>query len=331
MVVRRIVACSDATSRNVVMDMRPQQVKQWVMRQVGLSEKLAHAFVQHDIDHVALMELNLRDLEEMRIESMSMRHRILFEIKALKESVFGKGDADRNMSEYNLHHSLRHTDLLHETATELLRTITETAGAMKSSHRAWMRESGLGAVELYPCETDASEGERRARREAVTRSLAAVLDVNLSQLPVSLGLNELEPSSNSLSLDDVYAEEDDGPLVCLTASVSEVAEILAARRDTMDEEVLDALSSPLTSGTVQCNVCFEDVDVKDMVSLRRCTHQFCRSCLKKFFDLKIQEGDQLQCPGTMCGEVHPQDVQDIVSESNYMLYLQRQDLGFAGP
>ena len=111
-------------------------------------------------------------------------------------------------------------------------------------------------VELYPCETDASEGERRARREAATRSLAAVLDVNLSQLPVSLGLNELEPSSNSLSLDDVYAEEDDGPLVCLTASVSEVAEILAARRDTMDEEVLDALSSPLTSGTVQCNVRF---------------------------------------------------------------------------
>ena len=59
---------------------------------------------------------------------MSMRHRILFEIKALKESVFGKGDADRNMSEYNLHHSLRHTDLLHETATELLRTYGGSVG-----------------------------------------------------------------------------------------------------------------------------------------------------------------------------------------------------------
>jgi hypothetical protein len=60
---------------------------------------------------------------------------------------------------------------------------------------------------------------------------------------------------------------------------------------TLQGAVSGYLGLARTVRTALCQICFDNVPVADTVQLTACSHQYCRSCLKRYLELKITEGN----------------------------------------
>eukprot|EP01094_Clydonella_sp_ATCC50884_P027547 TRINITY_DN7972_c0_g1_i1.p1 TRINITY_DN7972_c0_g1~~TRINITY_DN7972_c0_g1_i1.p1 ORF type:complete len:227 (+),score=48.72 TRINITY_DN7972_c0_g1_i1:472-1152(+) len=220
----------------------------------------------------------------------------------------------------NMHPSLQHTERLLASANDMLQQLRDASSALKKAHRGWLEEEGLSRDELHPCEQDESEEEQQMVREEATRALAKFLEVNLAPAPSTLNCNFSNVASMGF-IEEGALEIDRHPLSSLTADVRKVSDIVSERVDEIDAEVLDALTSQLTSGTTTCQVCMEPKESSLMYTFAVCAHQYCRSCLQQYFEVKIQEGREVLCPDAC--PVSDEDVRAIVSEEMYLAYIEK--------
>ncbi|CDP08926.1 unnamed protein product [Coffea canephora] len=60
------------------------------------------------------------------------------------------------------------------------------------------------------------------------------------------------------------------------------------------------VSCPEVISKETCEICMEDTDVVNMLSVHNCTHRCCSSCAKKHIEVKLREGTLPKCPQDGC-------------------------------
>lgn len=95
----------------------------------------------------------------------------------------------------------------------------------------------------------------------------------------------------------------------LLGSLAELdnVDVAASNEDDDDENrrsEADDRSNPATSGTFECKICFDDVDIDQSYALLGCSHRYCQTCFIGHFQTKINDAEvdsvSLQCPFPGC-------------------------------
>eukprot|EP01100_Stratorugosa_tubuloviscum_P013976 TRINITY_DN721_c0_g1_i5.p1 TRINITY_DN721_c0_g1~~TRINITY_DN721_c0_g1_i5.p1 ORF type:complete len:499 (+),score=211.00 TRINITY_DN721_c0_g1_i5:140-1636(+) len=89
-------------------------------------------------------------------------------------------------------------------------------------------------------------------------------------------------------------------------------------RNSKNDEIEDITISELI-----CPICMDDFKIEDAYTYLKCHHQYCKDCLKGFYNARITEGKvkHINCPSPGCPtEVEYYDIEAIVTKEMFTKY-----------